>query len=122
MDELTLRKGNQLRRDLNITVAPPGSGNWTLPWYWPVCLRYVTAPILIIVFSFGYPSFIAVRNDPLHVFSFLCAHTMIVLVVSIFIVPRALNVLIPVKRREEGDRAYAPQVSFSNECPQYFST
>lgn len=102
--------GNQLRRDLNITVAPPGSKNWRIPVYWAPILRYFSAPVLAIVFSFAYPAFIAVRNDPLHIFGFFCAHLMIATVVAVYIVPRSLNVIIPAKRREEGNRAYAPQV------------
>jgi len=35
---------------------------------------------------------------------------MIATVVAVYIVPRSLNVIIPAKRREEGNRAYAPQV------------
>jgi solute carrier family 6 (neurotransmitter transporter, GABA) member 1 len=103
-------QGNQLRRDLNITVAPDGSGNWRLPIYWPIVLRYVSAPVLCIVFSFGYPVFIAVRNDPLHIFGFTCAHLVVVTVIFAYIVPRSLDVLVPAKRHEEGVRQYAPQV------------
>lgn len=66
--------------------------------------------MLAIVLSFGYPAFIAVRNDPLHIFAFFCAHLVPAFVIAIFCVPRALNPLVPAKRREEGDRAYAPQV------------
>lgn len=82
-----------------------------------VILRYFSAPVLAIVFSFAYPSFIAVRNDPLHIFAFTCAHIVVVFVLVVFIVPRMLNPLIPKTRREEGDRAYAPQVSSHPHIP-----
>lgn len=110
LTELTSSQGNQLRRDLNVTVAPPGTGNWNIPWVWPIVLRYFAAPVLAIILSFGYPAFIAARNDPLHIFCFFCAHLVPALVIASFIVPRMLNPLVPVKRREEGNRAYAPQV------------
>ena len=64
----------------------------------------------MIILSFGYPTFIAVRNDPLHIFGFFCAHLVLVTVILVSIVPRSMDILVPVKRREEGVRAYAPQV------------
>lgn len=76
-----------------------------------IILHYFAAPVLAIVFSFGYPVFIGVRNDPLHIFAFFCAHLVPAIVIGTFIVPRMLNPLVPVKRREEGKRAYAPQAS-----------
>jgi len=46
-------QGNQLRRDLNVIV---GTGkNWKIPVFWGPLLRYISAPILAIVFSFSYP-------------------------------------------------------------------
>ena len=51
-----------------------------------------------------------VRNDPLHIFGFTCAHLVVVTVIAVYIVPRSMDCLVPVKRRDEGDRAYAPQV------------
>lgn len=103
-------QGNQLRRDLNITVAPEGTSNWRLPIFWAPVLRYFSAPVLIIILSFGYPTFIAVRNDPLHIFGFFCAHLVFITVIIVYIVPRSMDILVPPKRREEGVRAYAPQV------------
>lgn len=73
-------------------------------------LRYFSGPVLAIVFSFAYPTFIEKRNDPLHIFGFFCAHLTIATVVLGFTFPRFFNPLVPKKRREEGDRAYAPQV------------
>lgn len=95
---------------MNITVAPEGTKNWRIPVYWAPVLRYFSAPVLAIIFSFAYPTFIAVRNDPLHIFGFTCAHLVVAVVIFVYIVPRSMDVLVPVKRREEGDRAYAPQV------------
>lgn len=103
-------QGNQLRRDLNITVAPEDMNYWQLPIFWAPVLRYFSAPVLIIILSFGYPTFIAVRNDPLHIFGFFCAHLVLVTVIIVYIVPRSMDILVPPKGREEGVRAYAPQV------------
>ena len=52
----------------------------------------------------------AVRNDPLHIFGFTCAHLVVFTVIFVYIVPRSMDILVPAKRREEGVRAYAPQV------------
>ncbi|KAF2259770.1 creatine transporter [Lojkania enalia] len=102
--------GNQLTRDLNVTVAPPGSGNTRIPVFWAPILRYFSAPVLAIVLSFGYPKFIAVRNDPLHIFAFTAVHIILFFVIFVYFVPRSLDIIVPAKRRDEGVRAYAPQV------------
>ncbi|KAI9799251.1 MAG: hypothetical protein M1833_004129 [Piccolia ochrophora] len=104
--------GNQLRHDLNVTVA---AGNaWALPFYWPPVLRYISAPILSIVFCFAYPSFYAVRNDPLQIFSFSAAHVTMFLVVAGLVLPRWFDVFVPVARRGEGDMGYAPNVTLGD--------
>lgn len=110
---LTLHQGQQLRRDLNVTVA--SGKNWALPWFWPLCLRYVSGPVLAIVFSFAYPAFRPLRNDPLTVFGFAVAHFAVLTIVSTLIFPRWMAPLIPSERREEGNRSYAPQVILGSE-------
>ena len=76
-----------------------------------ILLSFVLAVgFLMIILSFGYPTFIAVRNDPLHIFGFFCAHLVLVTVILVYIVPRSMDILVPINRREEGVRAYAPQV------------
>ena len=50
------------------------------------------------------------RNDPLHIFGFIIAHLIVFSVIFSAIIPASLNTFIPVNRREEGRRAYAPQV------------
>lgn len=67
---------------------------------WALTLRYISAPILAIVFSFAYPSFHKLRNDPLHIFCFAWAHLVMLFVVGFFIVPRALDVFVPIEKRE----------------------
>jgi hypothetical protein len=60
--------------------------------------------------SFAYPSFNAVRNDPLHIFGFCVGHVVMALVVGGLIVPRSFDVFIPKARQGEGDLPYAPSV------------
>ncbi|KAF7192485.1 Sodium- and chloride-dependent GABA transporter 1 [Pseudocercospora fuligena] len=105
---LAFYSGNQLKRDLNVTVAT--GKNWPLPWFWAIILRYVSMPVLAIVFSFGYPAFTAQRVDPLVIFAFAVAHFALLTVVSTLIFPRWVDPLIPTERLKEGDRSYAPQV------------
>lgn len=107
-NQLTSKQGNQLTRDLNVTIAV--GKNWPLPWFWGPVLRYISAPILAMLSSFAYPSFNAVRNDPLHIFGFIVGHVVMVLVVLGLIVPRSFDVFIPKARRGEGDLPYAPSV------------
>lgn len=97
-----------MKRDLNVTVAQ--GKNWPLTWYWALCLRYISMPVLAIVFSFGYPSFQGQRVDPLVIFAFVVAHIAILTVASTLILPRWMDPLIPSERQEESVRGYAPQV------------
>ncbi|KAG5917759.1 hypothetical protein E4U61_002430 [Claviceps capensis] len=97
---MTFYSGNQLRRDLNEIVG--SHKNWKIPSLWAPILRYVAAPILAIVYSFSYPSFYALREDPLHILGFAIGHIALLLVGSGFIVPRWLDGLIPPERRGEG--------------------
>lgn len=100
--------GQQLRLDLNAIVA--NGKNWAIPFFWGPLLRYVAAPALAIIFSFAYPDFYAVREDPLHILGFIIAHICLLLIGAGIIGPRWFNSIIPPTRREEGKFAYAPNV------------
>lgn len=93
-------QGNQLRRDLNLIV---GTGrNWKIPSFWPFLLRYVSGPVLAIIFSFAFPEFHTLKNDPLMVLGFTVAWIGLVLIILGFALPRYYDVLIPPHRRDEG--------------------
>lgn len=80
-----------------------GTGrNWSIPAFWPVLLRYVSGPVLAIIFSFAYPEFYTLKNDPLMVLGFAVAHIGICLIVLGFVMPRYYNIFIPPQRRHEG--------------------
>ncbi|KAJ6138207.1 hypothetical protein N7471_004693 [Penicillium samsonianum] len=97
---LAFYSGNQLRRDLNGVVG--GNGNWNIPRFWPILLRYVSAPILAIVFSFAYPEFYTLRYDPMMIAGFILAHFCLLLILLGLVFPRYYNVFIPPHRRAEG--------------------
>ena len=67
-------------------------------------------PGLSIIYAFAYPTFAEYKNDPLHILAFFAAHLVVLLIIVAFLIPRTLEVFVPAKRRNEGDRAYAPQV------------
>ncbi|CVL06291.1 uncharacterized protein FMAN_03772 [Fusarium mangiferae] len=76
-------------------------------------LRYVSGPILAIIFSLAYPSFEEVKNDPLYILGFIVAHLLLVLLVwcmSVFAFPRWFNVFIVPERRDDWKQPYAPNV------------
>ncbi|KAH7323124.1 hypothetical protein B0I35DRAFT_350581 [Stachybotrys elegans] len=101
---LAFYSGNQLKRDLNLIV---GQGkNWSIPTFWAVILRYVAAPALAIVYSFSYPGFYQLRNDPLHVLGFIVGHFGVLIVIAGFVVPKWFDVFIPPSRRDEGKTNY----------------
>ncbi|GKT43577.1 sodium-dependent serotonin transporter [Colletotrichum spaethianum] len=106
---LAFYSGNQLRRDLNVVI---GSGkNWNIPTFWPVLLRYISGPILSIVYGFSYPAFYQVRYDPLHILGFAVGHVALILIFAGFMVPRWFNVFIPIHRQNEGKIHYAPLIT-----------
>lgn len=105
---LAFYSGNQLRRDLNVIV---GAGkNWKIPVFWGSLMRFISAPILAIVYSFGYPEFNGLRNDPPYIFGFILAHIIILITVSSLVIPRYLDVFIPPDRRLDGAKPIAPNV------------
>ncbi|KAF9890226.1 hypothetical protein FE257_006138 [Aspergillus nanangensis] len=97
---LALYSGNQLRRDLNAVVG--GGSNWNIPRFWPILLRYVSAPILAIIFSFAYPEFHTLRYDPLMITGFILSHICLLFILIGFVFPRYYDVFIPPTRRSEG--------------------
>ncbi|KAI8260288.1 hypothetical protein K4K58_002045 [Colletotrichum sp. SAR11_239] len=106
---LAFYSGNQLRRDLNVII---GSGkNWNIPTFWPVLLRYVSGPILAIVYGFSYPAFYKLRYDPLHILGFGVGHIALLIIFGSFIFPRWYDLFIPAKRQNEGKLGYAPNVT-----------
>ncbi|KAF7544873.1 hypothetical protein G7Z17_g9619 [Cylindrodendrum hubeiense] len=105
---LAFYSGQQLVIDLNVIV---GMGkNWNIPVVWAPLLRFISAPTLAIIFGFSYPSFNALREDPLHILGFVVAHICLLLISAGVLLPRWFDVLIPPKRRCEGKIVYAPNV------------
>ena len=108
---LAFYSGNQLRRDLNVVVAQ--GKNWKIPSFWGVLLRYISAPTLAIVFSFTYPEFYTLRNDPVYIAGFALAHIVIAAILFCFVVPRWSAGVVPYERRNEGKKPIAPDVLLS---------
>ncbi|KAM6523961.1 hypothetical protein FSOLCH5_004569 [Fusarium solani] len=104
-------QGNQLRRDLNVVIAT--GKNWSIPIVWPVILRYVSSPILIIVVSFAYPAFAKKSNDPLQIFAFTVAHCVMLLIACGFVVPRWFDVFVPPEKMRLSKTFYAPHFALA---------
>ncbi|KAF2678015.1 SNF-domain-containing protein [Lentithecium fluviatile CBS 122367] len=97
---LAFYSGNQLRRDLNLIV---GVGrNWKIPPFLPFLLRYISGPVLAIIFSFSYPEFHTLRYDPMMIAGFIIAHITMLAIIVGYAVPRYYDTLIPIDRRGEG--------------------
>ncbi|OJD38126.1 sodium:neurotransmitter symporter family protein [Diplodia corticola] len=97
---LAFYSGNQLRRDLNVVVG--GGKNWNIPTFLPLLLRYVSGPILAIIFSFAYPEFHSLRYDPMMIAGFILSHLCLLMIVFGFIMPRYYECFVPPHRRSEG--------------------
>lgn len=91
--------------------------NWRLHWFWPVCLKYVTAPAVGLVFTFAYPKFLSRAEDqflfeqPPFLYSFILMHIVIVFILGFFVAPSFANFLIPAVRRGDGKFDVMPQVT-----------
>ncbi|KAJ4304517.1 hypothetical protein N0V90_000043 [Kalmusia sp. IMI 367209] len=97
---LAFYSGNQLRRDLNVIV---GVGrNWRIPSFLPILLRYISGPVLAIIFSFAYPEFHKLRYDPMMITGFIIAHITMLAIIVGYAIPRYYDKLIPLERRVEG--------------------
>ncbi|KAG9567157.1 SNF-domain-containing protein, partial [Aureobasidium melanogenum] len=99
---LAFYSGNQLRRDLNLII---GSGkNWKIPFFLPILLRYVSGPVLAIIFSFAFPEFHTLRYDPMMITGFILSVLGMLAVLLGFVMPRYYDVFVPVERRDEGTK------------------
>ena len=80
-------------------------------------MKYVSGPILAIVYSFSYPDFInpgsplSGKTNPLHIMGFGVGHIVLLIFLGGFMVPRWFDVFIPPSRRNEGHIPYAPMVT-----------
>ena len=97
---LAFYSGNQLTRDLNVIV---GQGkNWKIPVIWAPILRYISAPILAIVFGLAYPLFYRNRGNPLEIFGFTVVHIIMAILLFSLIIPSWLNFMVPpISRRAD---------------------
>jgi len=67
----------------------------------PVLLRYVSGPVLAIIFSFAFPEFHSLRYDPMMITGFILSILGMVGVLLGFVMPRYYDAFIPIERRDE---------------------
>jgi solute carrier family 6 GABA transporter-like protein 1 len=68
----------------------------------PFLLRYISGPVLAIIFSFAFPEFHTLRYDPMMISGFIISILTIVVVLVGFVMPRYYDAFIPHHRRDEG--------------------
>lgn len=95
---------NQLRRDFNVVLGQ--GNNWKIPSIWAIFIRYLSAPILAIIFGFAYPSFLDNRGDPLHIFAFTAAHFIMAIPLVALAIPSTLDILIPQAKKNSHKLQY----------------
>ncbi len=74
-------------------------------------IRYISSPILFIVYSLAYPEFWTLRNDPMYVFGFILAHFCLIFAVVSLVLPRFYDPFVPPHRLDDGKRVAAPNVT-----------
>lgn len=104
--KLLCAQSEQLRQDLNEIVAK--GKNWNIPVLWAPMLRWLTAPVLIVILSFSYEAFDgSMRSNALHVFGFVFAHVVAALLVGGLVVPRLFDVFVSESKKGEHKLQYA---------------
>lgn len=63
------------------------------------------------MYSFSYPEFWTLRNDPMYIYGFILAHFCLIGVVLSLLAPRFFDVFVPTDRQLDGVRPYAPNVT-----------
>ena len=65
-------------------------------------MRYISGPVLAIIFSFAFPEFHKLRYDPLMILGFTVSILGLSVIIIGFVVPRYFDAFIPKTRRAEG--------------------
>ena len=68
----------------------------------PFLLRYISGPVLAIIFSFAFPGFHKLRYDPMMIAGFILSILTVLVVLVGFVMPRYYDAFIPIERRDEG--------------------
>jgi solute carrier family 6 GABA transporter-like protein 1 len=68
----------------------------------PFLLRYLSGPVLAIIFSFAFPEFHTLRYDPMMIAGFILSIFTIIVILLGFVMPRYYDAFIPAERRGEG--------------------
>jgi solute carrier family 6 GABA transporter-like protein 1 len=76
--------------------------NWKIPPFMPFLLRYISGPVLAIIFSFAFPEFHTLRYDPMMIAGFILSILTIVVILAGCVMPRYYDAFIPIERRGEG--------------------
>jgi solute carrier family 6 GABA transporter-like protein 1 len=76
--------------------------NWKIPPFLPFLLRYISGPVLAIIFSFAFPEFHTLRYDPMMITGFILSILTIIVVLVGAVMPRYYDAFIPFERRGEG--------------------
>ncbi|KAI0562960.1 hypothetical protein FGB62_48g116 [Gracilaria domingensis] len=108
---LSCYSGEQLRKDLNFIV---GKGrNWKIPALWSPMLRWLTAPVLIVILSYAYRDFVSGTDavaprseDPLHIYGFVVAHLVAVFLISSIVAPKVFDAFICGEKKEDHTLQY----------------
>jgi solute carrier family 6 GABA transporter-like protein 1 len=85
--------------------------NWKIPSFLPILLRYISGPVLAIIFSFAYPEFHTLRYDPMMITGFILAHLTMLAIILGYAIPRYYDAMIPIERRDEGTEVTTAMVT-----------
>lgn len=96
-----------LTRDLNEVIAQ--GKNWRLPMFWAPIMRWITAPVLMVILGIGYNDYrtgLVFQRDPLHLFAFILSHLGVGFIIVGFFKPETFAWLSPRSEIESDQRQY----------------
>lgn len=74
----------------------------------PFLLRYLSGPVLAIIFSFAFPEFHTLRYDPMMIAGFILSILTVIVILIGLVMPRYYDAFVPVHRRSEGAEPTVP--------------
>ena len=90
---LTMYPADQLRKDLNATIAT--EGRWEIPLVWSFVMKFVTGPITFFLVVFSLTDINKIFDDATNLVGFLSGLCIVLFAVFGLVVPRFFDIFLP---------------------------
>ena len=90
---LTMYPADQLRKDLNSTIAT--GGRWEIPIVWSFIMKFITGPITFLLIGFSLTEVNQIFDNVTNLVGFLSGVCIVLFAVFGIIVPRFFDIFLP---------------------------